>query len=104
VYLSIAEARLRHSRGQRPSYPAKLSNEINGLHRVSLTVRCFDRMHCSWLERDQRKQSFQPMMPKNNILTIMARWPVAIIALGIALTVIWICVLIWLPLRLLDIL
>jgi hypothetical protein len=47
--------------------------------------------------------SFEPMALKKKT-TIIARWPVAIIAFGITLTVIWICVLVWLPLWLLDML
>jgi len=44
------------------------------------------------------------MTSKKILTTIIARWPVVIIAFGITLTVIWICVLVWFPLRLLDIL
>lgn len=36
--------------------------------------------------------------------TLLGQWPAAIVALGIALSLIWIGVLVFIPLRLLDIL
>jgi hypothetical protein len=48
--------------------------------------------------------SFQPTNPKGKLSMIMAQWPVVIIALGITLTFVWVCVLVWLLLRLLNIL
>lgn len=40
------------------------------------------------------------MRSNYKLLNVVAQWPVAIVVLGIALTIIWVSALIWLPLRL----
>jgi hypothetical protein len=40
------------------------------------------------------------MFRRKKFGAIVAQWPVVIVATGLALTVIWIALLIWLPLRL----
>ena len=45
----------------------------------------------------------QPMALKSKLMKITTRWPLALIILGAALTLVWIILLIWFPLRLLEI-
>jgi hypothetical protein len=43
------------------------------------------------------------MTLRNNLVKIAAQWPVAMIALGFVLTLVWLGALIWLSLHLLDV-
>lgn len=42
-------------------------------------------------------------MAKAKFLKVISQWPVVVIALGVALSFLWICVLAWLPLHLLNV-
>jgi hypothetical protein len=41
------------------------------------------------------------MVDFNKFQKLIAQWPVSVVALGIVLTIIWIAIIAWLPLRLL---
>jgi lipopolysaccharide export LptBFGC system permease protein LptF len=58
-----------------------------------------------WLGRAQLNllSASQPMISKDKLAAIVAHWPVIIVMLGIALTLIWMAALVWIPLRLLGI-
>ena len=43
----------------------------------------------------------QSMVNSNKLQNLIAHWPISIVALGIVLTLLWIAVIAWLPLRLL---
>jgi hypothetical protein len=42
------------------------------------------------------------MLQKNKLMKIINRWPMALIVFGIALTVVWVALLIWFTLHLLQ--
>jgi len=44
----------------------------------------------------------ESLAQKNNLMKIIARWPVALIGFGVMLTLVWGAFLIWFPLRLLE--
>ena len=46
----------------------------------------------------------QPSIPKSKLMKIFDRWPMTLIIFGVGLTLIWLVLLIWLPLRLLQVL
>jgi hypothetical protein len=41
------------------------------------------------------------MKVSDNIRKFIARWPTSVVALGIALTLFWIAIIAWMPLRIL---
>jgi hypothetical protein len=43
----------------------------------------------------------QSMVNSNKLQNFIAHWPISVVALGIVLTLLWIAVIAWLPLRLL---
>jgi hypothetical protein len=44
----------------------------------------------------------RPLNLRNKLMKIINQWPLALIIFGGALTLVWLAVLIWLPLRLLQ--
>jgi hypothetical protein len=43
------------------------------------------------------------MVQKNKLMKVIERWPLALVIFGLALTVIWLIALLWVPLYLLQI-
>jgi len=48
--------------------------------------------------------SLQTMNSEKKPLTILTQWPLLIIALGVTLTLMWVAALVWLSLRLINVL
>jgi hypothetical protein len=78
--------------------PWNLTNKINGLRRLLLTIHLADCKHRCMVHTTsdtKRSRHFGPLVPKQSLARIAAKWPIAIVALGMALTVIWMAALLW---------
>jgi hypothetical protein len=54
------------------------------------------------LSAQSMPQTSQSVPQKNKLMKIIGRWPVALIVLGVALTIFWVVFLIWFSLHLLQ--
>ena len=72
------------------------SPKINSLLRLSLTafspfdIHAFTQVEC-----------MQSLAKSKKLQNLIALWPISVVALGAVLTLLWIAVIAWLPLRLL---